>query len=1209
MSSDSDHCSKQFSCLNCRFSSSSQAGLSVHRTKRHWVKDLSVQSVSVVRSYPEGKKFYCCICENIIVNFPNFKRHFQSVHPTTLLVATGHCSVCKLDFPNAQAVSVHCRRQHGISKKKSSKFRQPSPSSSPIRSEINLVSQGLPNVSQPPAEVTLSQSNCDSSPPPTLRRSTRFRPSNYIEEGPSSPPSDPGSPSPSTPALSNDDSAFIVPSPLSPLPPISQFSQQYQASTETLPPVSPDSIPLPPITQFIPPASPLTDPLITNPTNPTNIVDPPVIPSNSSAGVVDFQNRWSSVFSADSFWQDFSSKCSDFADDVLKTSVLSSKKSRPTPRRPDRPVARAPSNNRRHLEFNPILARRIQSIYRISKKRAARQILNNNSPSFTGTADEANAFFTKVFDNKDCNPELIKQKLEECVPTGPTDDSLTANPTPAEITKKLRSLSNSAPGADKVEYRHLKAVDPKGEILSLIYARCLSECDVPASWKTSTTVLIHKKGSSDDVSNFRPIALMSCIYKLLMSILANRLVSYSISNDLMSPSQKSARPSEGCYEHTFILQSLVADAQRLNRNLCLSWLDLRNAFGSVPHGVIATTLSHIGIPQSIIDLIGNVYTNASTEVRTPAGTTPPIPILAGVKQGCPLSPILFNLSIELIIRSVTAKAESLRSGPAKHHGAPISVLAYADDLVIISRKSDDLQDLLDAASSSATLLGLEFRQDKCASLSLTKSNVAAIDYLVQGKTIPALLQHEHYRYLGIPIGVIRDVSDLHTLVDHLCNDLDKINSSLLAPWQKLDAIRTFIQPCLTYVLRAGNPLKRSLINYRKKLIEVVRSTCNLPLRATTHFIFASRNVGGLAFHDPLAEVDVQVIVQALKMLSSSDIFVSHIAKAELLQSVRFAAQDNPSPSLIYEFLSGSTCGNFHPNKIRYRKQSIWTRARSSCRRQKVSFSVPDNGAPSIASLDRGPILAKSCCSFLHHLVQSHAAEKLTSLPDQGKVARALVADRFYNGSSWVYTGLNISFKDWRFIHRARLNVVPTNQNKSRWSNVSTSCRKCGSEAETLPHIICHCRQHMTEIRDRHNRIVDRLSNAIRSGEVRLDQQIPDIPDRSRPDIVIIDDNQVTIIDVTCPFENDSDALKIAEQEKIAKYDHLKDHYIAQGKNCSVFGFVIGSLGAWHPANEAVLTRLGMTRSYKSLFRKLCCSDAIQGSAITYYNHMSVEGHN
>ena len=49
-------------------------------------------------------------------------------------------------------------------------------------------------------------------------------------------------------------------------------------------------------------------------------------------------------------------------------------------------------------------------------------------------------------------------------------------------------------------------------------------------------------------------------------------------------------------------------------------------------------------------------------------------------------------------------------------------------------------------------------------------------------------------------------------------------------------------------------------------------------------------------------------------------------------------------------------------------------------------------------------------------------------------------------------------------------------------------------------------------------------------------------------IVIIDDNQVSIIDVTCPFENDSDGHRTAEQENIAKYDHLKDHYIAQGKN-------------------------------------------------------------
>ena len=133
---------------------------------------------------------------------------------------------------------------------------------------------------------------------------------------------------------------------------------------------------------------------------------------------------------------------------------------------------------------------------------------------------------------------------------------------------------------------------------------------MPASWKQSMTVLIHKKGDADEISNFRPIALMSCIYKLFMSVMASRIVMYAIANNLLSYCQKSARPSEGCYEHTFLLQSLVLDAKRLQTHVFLAWLDLRNAFGSVPHDVIETTLSHLGIPPSVVQLIKNVYTDA-----------------------------------------------------------------------------------------------------------------------------------------------------------------------------------------------------------------------------------------------------------------------------------------------------------------------------------------------------------------------------------------------------------------------------------------------------------------------------------------------------------------------------------------------------------------------------------------------------------------------
>ena len=694
-----------------------------------------------------------------------------------------------------------------------------------------------------------------------------------------------------------------------------------------------------------------------------------------------------------------------------------------------------------------------------------------------------------------------------------------------------------------------------------------------------------------------------------MSVMANRLVAFAIDNDLLSACQKSARPTEGCYEHTFLLQSLVLDAKRLQKNLFLAWLDLKNAFGSVPHDVIEITLTHLGIPQSVVELIKNVYTNAHTVVRTPAGETGEIPILSGVKQGCPLSPILFNLSVEIILRSVLLKANEV--GPAKHHDHPITVLAYADDLVLIARDKAKLQRLLDAASDTATLIGLEFRPDKCASLSCTYSkrvtsgNIQLNEFVVQGKVIPALEQHEHYRYLGVPIGVMHDVDKINTLVDQLCMDLDRINESLLAPWQKIDAIRTFVQPCLTFALRAGEPEKASLVKYRRKLIDVVRYICNLPTRATQHIIFATAKAGGLALQDPNLEADVQTIVQAIKMLSSTDPIVANIAKAELRQSVRFAARANPTAALISDFLSGSTQGNFHPDRIRYRTHSLWTRARKACRNLRVKLEVPDYDPPCIVLESGHRYKAKDTCLQLHRLIQERAANRLLDLPDQGKVARALVADSSGASSSWIYNGLNLRFSDWRFIHRARLNVVPTNQNINRWADdENPMCRVCNTDPETLPHILCHCPTNMVKIRERHDLIVNRLAKSIRYGNVRLDQQVVGLNDSCRPDILIENGNEITVIDITVPFENDSGALQCAEDRKVMKYQNIAHHFASQEKNCRVFGFVVGSLGTWHPQNEKTLDRIQMSPRYRKLFRKLCCSDAIRGSADIYLKHMN-----
>ena len=117
----------------------------------------------------------------------------------------------------------------------------------------------------------------------------------------------------------------------------------------------------------------------------------------------------------------------------------------------------------------------------------------------------------------------------------------------------------------------------------------------------------------------------------------------------MTHQQKSARPAEGCHEHTFTLQSIIADCKMNTKDCYIAWLDL----WSINHDAIYTTLSHMGFSNSFVDLIKDIYTNATTVVRTSRDEeTPPINVNAGVKQGCPISPILFNLTSKLRIRCI-----------------------------------------------------------------------------------------------------------------------------------------------------------------------------------------------------------------------------------------------------------------------------------------------------------------------------------------------------------------------------------------------------------------------------------------------------------------------------------------------------------------------------------------------------------------------------
>ena len=480
----------------------------------------------------------------------------------------------------------------------------------------------------------------------------------------------------------------------------------------------------------------------------------------------DFRAKWFESFSAEHSWAEFCQLCEQFATETRDMSQYLNRPKNPTS-----------SSKRDPPSTVPPRPPRIQGLYRHSKKLAVRKLLNDVSVSYSGSKLDAENYFETVFEEKHCNTNLLAEALRADVPNAPDDDitkDLKNEVTKSEVAAKLRSASNTAPGADRVEYAHLKKIDPLGKILTLtlIFNTCLHALDVPLIWKQAVTILIYKKCDASDVSNFRPIALMSCIYKLLMGIMARRLTRWSIEMGILSAKQKSAWPTEGCYEHTYILKSIVGQSRKNEKKLSLAWLDTRNAFGSVPHSAIITTLHHVGVPDELITLISNAYRGASSTIKTPDGLTRSIPVRAGVNQGCPLSPILFNLCIELILRRVKNAALKLKSGQCIHYGTVLSYLAYADNLFLIARSKQALQILLDAASEAANIVGFSFRPGKCASLSLTATRqratfVETVDFVIQGSHIPALAQEESYRYLGVPIGLIQNIDNIPNIIPQL----------------------------------------------------------------------------------------------------------------------------------------------------------------------------------------------------------------------------------------------------------------------------------------------------------------------------------------------------------------------------------------------------------------------------------------------------------
>jgi hypothetical protein len=113
-------------------------------------------------------------------------------------------------------------------------------------------------------------------------------------------------------------------------------------------------------------------------------------------------------------------------------------------------------------------------------------------------------------------------------------------------------------------------------------------------------------------------------------------------------------PINGCCNHFLFFLSFLEDAPTHKKEIGLCYLDFKGAFPSANREQLVRILTFLGLPGDFITIISNLYSGATTEFITPHGHTSAIGIRRGTLQGGPLSPLLFDLMIEPLIRWLTA---------------------------------------------------------------------------------------------------------------------------------------------------------------------------------------------------------------------------------------------------------------------------------------------------------------------------------------------------------------------------------------------------------------------------------------------------------------------------------------------------------------------------------------------------------------------------
>ncbi|KAK3511772.1 hypothetical protein QTP70_021807 [Hemibagrus guttatus] len=290
--------------------------------------------------------------------------------------------------------------------------------------------------------------------------------------------------------------------------------------------------------------------------------------------------------------------------------------------------------------------------------------------------------------------------------------------TQAEVTEEVQQLlGGKAPGVDEIRPEYLKSLDVVG--LSWLTRLCniaWRSGTVPLDWATGVVVPLFKKGDRRVCSNYKGITLLSLPGKVYSRVLERRV--RPLVEPRIQEEQCGFRPSRGTLDQLYTLHRVLEGSWEFAQPVHMCFVDLEKAFDRVSRGILWEVLWEYGVRGPLLRAVRSLYNRSRSLVLIASCKSDLFPVHVGLRQGCPLSPVLFIVFMDRISR----RSQGLERVQFGDHR--ISSLIFADDVVLLASSGLDLQHALGRFAAECEVAGMRVSTSKSEAMVLDRKKVA-----------------------------------------------------------------------------------------------------------------------------------------------------------------------------------------------------------------------------------------------------------------------------------------------------------------------------------------------------------------------------------------------------------------------------------------------------------------------------------------------------